>query len=49
MTIDRVPSSEINAQARREGMVSLLACGLEKAHAGETTYDEVLRVTKGCG
>lgn len=47
MTIARKHASEIDAQARHEGMTSLFLSGLEKAHQGITTYEEVLRVTKG--
>jgi type II secretory ATPase GspE/PulE/Tfp pilus assembly ATPase PilB-like protein len=47
MTISRRHANEIDAQARREGMTSLLLSGLEKAHSGVTTYEEVLRATKG--
>jgi len=49
MTIAKRHVTEIDAQARQEGMTSLLVSGLEKAHAGITTYEEVLRVTNGLG
>jgi len=47
MTITRRHSGEIDAQARSEGMTSLFFSGLDKARQGITTYEEILRVTKG--
>jgi type II secretory ATPase GspE/PulE/Tfp pilus assembly ATPase PilB-like protein len=47
MTISRRHSNEIDAQARKEGMTSLFQSGLDKAHKGITTYEEVLKATKG--
>jgi len=47
MTISRRHSNEIDAQARKEGMTSLFQSGLEKVKLAITTYDDVLRVTKG--
>ena len=47
MTIARQHANEMDAQARREGMLSLFQCGLEKVKRGITTLDEILRVTKG--
>jgi type II secretory ATPase GspE/PulE/Tfp pilus assembly ATPase PilB-like protein len=47
MTISHRHANEIDGQARREGMTSLLLSGLDKAHSGVTTYEEVLRATKG--
>ncbi|HUT30586.1 MAG TPA: ATPase, T2SS/T4P/T4SS family [Sedimentisphaerales bacterium] len=47
LTISQRHANEIDAQARREGMTSLLLSGLDKAHNGITTYEEVLRATKG--
>jgi general secretion pathway protein E len=47
MTILRKHSNEIHSQARREGMTSLFQSGLTKIKQGITTYEEVLRVTKG--
>ena len=47
LTISRRHANEVDAQARREGMISLMLSGLEKAHSGITTYEEVLRATKG--
>jgi hypothetical protein len=49
MTICRRHASEIDAQAHREGMTTLFFSGLAKAHQGITTYEEVLRPTKGDG
>jgi len=47
LTISRRHANEIDAQARREGMTSLMLSGLDKTHSGVTTYEEVLRATKG--
>jgi type II secretory ATPase GspE/PulE/Tfp pilus assembly ATPase PilB-like protein len=47
MTISRRHSNEIDAQARREGMISMFLNGVDKAHRGITTYNEVLKATKG--
>ncbi len=47
LTVSRRHANEIDAQSRREGMTSLFLSGLEKAHQGITTYDEILKVTKG--
>ncbi|MHC4645391.1 MAG: GspE/PulE family protein, partial [Planctomycetota bacterium] len=47
MTISRRHSNEIDAQARSEGMTSLFLSGIDKICQGITTYDEVLRTTKG--
>ena len=47
MTIARKHSNEINSQAQKEGMTSLFQCGIDKVREGITTYEEVLRVTKG--
>ena len=47
MTIARKHSNEIDTQAQKEGMNSLFQCGIDKVREGITTYQEVLRVTKG--
>jgi general secretion pathway protein E len=47
ITISRRHANEIDAQARREGMTSLFQSGIDKVHQGITTYEEVLRATKG--
>lgn len=47
LTISRRHSSEIDAQACNEGMTSLFQSGLDKVHRGITTYEEVLKATKG--
>ena len=39
-------SSELKAEAQREGMVSMYEDGMRKAIAGHTTFEEVLRVTR---
>jgi type II secretory ATPase GspE/PulE/Tfp pilus assembly ATPase PilB-like protein len=47
MTISRRHSNEIDAQAHSEGMSGLFQSGLEKVRNAITTYEEILRVTKG--
>ena len=47
LTIARRHASEIDSHARKEGMTSLFMAGIDKVHRGITTYDEVLKVTKG--
>jgi general secretion pathway protein E/type IV pilus assembly protein PilB len=47
MTIARKHSNEIDSQAKKEGMNSLFQSGIDKVREGITTYQEVLRVTKG--
>lgn len=47
MTIARKHSNEIDSQAKKDGMKSLFQCGMDKIRQGITTYQEVLRVTKG--
>ena len=47
MTIARKHSNEIDSQARKEGMKSMFQSGIDKVKQGITTYQEVLRVTKG--
>ena len=47
MTVEQKHSNQIDEQARTEGMKSLFYSGLDKVRAGITTYEEVLRVTKG--
>ncbi len=45
--IPMTATCEIDAQACREGMTSLFHSGVDKVHQGITTYEEVLRATKG--
>ena len=45
MIVARTPLEDLRAAARAEGMRSLRAAGLARALAGETTLEEVLRVT----
>ncbi len=47
MTINRRHANEIDARARTEGMTSLFIAGMEKVRQGITTYEEVLKATKG--
>jgi general secretion pathway protein E len=44
--VNRAPLAELRALACAEGMVSLRDAGLEKARAGVTTVEEVLRLTR---
>ena len=46
LIIAKATSQEINEQAVKEGMVTMLEDGLNKAVLGQTTLEEVLRVTK---
>jgi general secretion pathway protein E len=43
--VKRVSDSELTELARRNGMVSLYECGMEKVAAGETSVDEVIKAT----
>jgi type II secretory ATPase GspE/PulE/Tfp pilus assembly ATPase PilB-like protein len=45
-TLDRSPSTKIEEIAKQEGMVTLLQDGYIRALQGETTLEEVMRVTK---
>ena len=47
LTVSRRHANEIDAQGHREGMTSLFQSGLAKAHQGITSYDEILKATKG--
>jgi general secretion pathway protein E len=47
MTVARKHSNQIDYQAKKEGMNSLFQSGIDKVREGITTYQEVLRVTKG--
>jgi general secretion pathway protein E len=44
--VERSSDSGIEAAAIESGMISLLSDGLSKAVRGETTIDEVMRVTR---
>jgi general secretion pathway protein E len=46
MVMARADSHDIVAAARDEGFRSLFEDGIEKALAGETSLDEVLRVAR---
>jgi type II secretory ATPase GspE/PulE/Tfp pilus assembly ATPase PilB-like protein len=49
LVVDRAPLAELRDAARRAGMRTLLEDGLDKARAGATTRDEVLRVASEGG
>ncbi|MBC8350547.1 MAG: type II/IV secretion system protein [Planctomycetes bacterium] len=46
LATERVPSTELKKASRRAGMTTMRHDGWKKVIAGETTIDEVLRVTK---
>lgn len=46
LVLDRAEAREVGRAATRAGMRSMLVDGLMKAEAGETTVEEVLRVTR---
>ena len=46
MIVKRATSDEIEAQARKEGMLTMLEDGFIKAIQGLTSLEEVLRVTR---
>jgi general secretion pathway protein E len=46
LVMKHATSSELKAEAQREGMVTMYEDGMRKALAGHTTYEEVLRVTR---
>jgi type IV pilus assembly protein PilB len=45
MTVNSAPEPEIAAVAREEGMLTLREGGVVKVREGETSLEEVLRVT----
>jgi type II secretory ATPase GspE/PulE/Tfp pilus assembly ATPase PilB-like protein len=47
MTVTRKHSNDIDSQARAEGMKSLFQNGINKVREGITTYQEIIRITKG--
>ena len=46
LATERAPSTELKRAARRGGMTTLRDDGWKKVLAGDTTIDEVLRVSK---
>ena len=46
LVVTRGSERDIEEAAKARGMASLLACGMQKVLAGETTVEEVLRVTR---
>jgi len=46
LIMKHVNSNELKAQAQKDGMVSMYEDGMRKALAGDTTFEEVLRVTR---
>ncbi len=46
LVMKHATSGELKAQAQRDGMVSMYEDGMRKALAGDTTFEEVLRVTR---
>jgi type II secretory ATPase GspE/PulE/Tfp pilus assembly ATPase PilB-like protein len=45
-TLEKVPASKIEEIARQEGMITLMQDGYLRAIEGDTTLEEVMRVTK---
>ena len=45
MAVAHAPEAEIAAAAREEGMCTLREDGVEKVRAGQTSLEEILRVT----
>ncbi|MBI3298987.1 MAG: Flp pilus assembly complex ATPase component TadA [Elusimicrobia bacterium] len=45
LIMDRAPISAIKDVARKQGMVNLRACGIRKLLSGQTTVEEMIRVT----
>ena len=46
LTVQRVPASRIKKQALKEGLKTLRMNALEKVHRGESTLEELVRVTQ---
>ncbi len=46
MTVERVAASRIKNQALKEGMVTLRMNALDKVKKGESTVEELIRVTQ---
>lgn len=44
LVLEKATTDEIMEQARKEGMKTMLECGLQKVMKGETSVEEVLRV-----
>jgi type II secretory ATPase GspE/PulE/Tfp pilus assembly ATPase PilB-like protein len=47
LVLESAQDYKIRETARREGMITLRENGIQTALAGETTLDEILRVTAG--
>jgi type II secretory ATPase GspE/PulE/Tfp pilus assembly ATPase PilB-like protein len=45
LIMDRAPISAIKEQARKQGMLNLRGCVIRKLLAGQTTVEEMIRVT----
>jgi general secretion pathway protein E len=46
LVCESAPDGELEAAARKNGMTTMYQCGMTKAWRGETTIDEVARVTR---
>jgi len=44
LVLNKASADEIMEEARREGMITMIECGLKKVMAGETCIEEVFRV-----
>ena len=47
LCVERVSAGVIRDHALQHGMLTLRQCGYQKVLAGETTVDEVVRITRG--
>ncbi|MCC7425139.1 MAG: type II/IV secretion system protein [Planctomycetaceae bacterium] len=47
LCVERADTNQIAEYCRREGMMTLRQCGWLKVRMGQTSVDEVLRITKG--
>jgi general secretion pathway protein E len=46
LVCESAPDAQLEAAARESGMITMYQCGMAKAWRGETTLDEVARVTR---
>ena len=46
LTVERVPASKIKQMALKEGLKTLRMSALEKVQQGESTVEELIRVTQ---
>ncbi len=46
LVCESAPDAALEAAAREDGMSTMYQCGMDKAWRGETTIEEVARVTR---